>query len=137
RGGPGIRHARRHGLPGQVQRAQVAQARDSAAGGFYLTEGAAMPECPSTDELRRYLDRDDAGLDADRRRQIEEHVETCAPCQELLDRWIDALGLELQLEPMRVAGSDAGRVAAHGLGETKSCDPAQSAPACPPAVGTD
>jgi serine/threonine-protein kinase len=48
-----------------------------------------MPECPPADELRRYLDRDDAGLDAERRRSIEAHVETCTSCQELLEGWID------------------------------------------------
>src|SRR5262249_43992333 len=29
-----------------------------------------------------------AGLNDERRRHVEAHVETCAPCQDLLDRWI-------------------------------------------------
>jgi serine/threonine protein kinase len=54
-----------------------------------------MAECPPEEELRRYLDPDDAGWDADRRQSIEGHVETCARCREQLSLWIDDLGIDL------------------------------------------
>jgi tRNA A-37 threonylcarbamoyl transferase component Bud32 len=50
-----------------------------------------MSTCPSDEELRRYLDRNDSALGADRRREIEAHVERCAGCQELLERWVSEL----------------------------------------------
>ena len=54
-----------------------------------------MPECPPAGELRRYLEPDDAALDADRRQHIDVHVQVCSHCQELLDRWINDLEEEL------------------------------------------
>src|SRR5437879_5971736 len=50
-----------------------------------------MSACPADEELRRYLDREDAALGADRRQEIEGHVERCARCQELLERWVSEL----------------------------------------------
>src|SRR5262245_33527242 len=51
--------------------------------------------CPPDEELRRYVAPDDPALDADRRRRIGAHLETCARCQGELDRWTKGLAREL------------------------------------------
>src|SRR5262245_61377167 len=47
-----------------------------------------MPACPTDEELRRYLDRDDPALGDDRRRAIDGHVGTCGLCRDRLERWV-------------------------------------------------
>jgi hypothetical protein len=54
-----------------------------------------MFTCPADEELRRYLDCEDAALGTDRRQEIEGHVERCARCQELLERWVSELEADL------------------------------------------
>jgi serine/threonine protein kinase/tetratricopeptide (TPR) repeat protein len=83
-----------------------------------------MPECPPAEELRHYLDPDDTVLDADRRRSIEEHVETCTSCQELLSRWLDDWGAELHLNPQAADEGDGATGVAPDPEATDPYDPA-------------